>query len=103
MIVFQPLSMNKRRHQVKPEAQAGMYLMQVNIGLISAEILFDIFYYLLQYCVLNETRKKKEKSLYFLKLDHIVGRQSTPQPLPRLQLHLQPSVQVMTNGNVFAT
>ena len=43
MIAFQPLSMNKRRHQVKPEAQAGMYLMQVNIGLINAQILADIF------------------------------------------------------------
>merc|ERR1719209_949957 len=27
-LTAQPLSMNKRRHQVKPEAQAGMYLMQ---------------------------------------------------------------------------
>ena len=29
VIHCQPLSMNKRRQQVKPEAQAGLYLMQV--------------------------------------------------------------------------
>ena len=37
----------------------------------------------------------KDNILYLLKLDHFAGRQSAPQPLPRLQLHLQPSVQVI--------
>ena len=44
MFGFQPLSMNKRRHQVKPEAQAGMYLMQVNLIFISVKYKYNYKY-----------------------------------------------------------
>ena len=91
MIAFQPLSMNKRRHQVKPEAQTGMYLMQV-ISLISAQVLSDISCNYMLYYI---------KWQYFV-IDNIAGRQSAPQPLPRLLLHLQPSVQVIMTTEMFS-